>query len=169
MKRHLRHAAARGQALVEFCLVVMVFFLMFFAVVDFGRAVYAYNTVSESARQAARLAIVDQTIGNVQTRAIQAAPALSLTNADVDVCFKSAGAAAWAATNGPVKCVGSGSSAPSCGSPYEAGCFAVVTVRSHFSAITPVIGDLIKDFTLESTSVEAIEYVCPTSDHPSCP
>lgn len=50
--------AAAGQALVEFALAVVVFLLMLMAVVDFGRAIYAYNGVSQAAREIARVTSV---------------------------------------------------------------------------------------------------------------
>jgi Flp pilus assembly protein TadG len=47
-----------GQALVEFALVAPVFFAIFFGLIDGARLVFAYNTVSQEAREAARLAAV---------------------------------------------------------------------------------------------------------------
>lgn len=47
-----------GQSLVEFALVFPVFVLVFFAIVDGARLVFAYNTVAQAAREAARLAAV---------------------------------------------------------------------------------------------------------------
>jgi Flp pilus assembly protein TadG len=46
----------RGQAMVEFAAVSIVFFLLFFIVLDGGRAIYAYATVAEVAREAAHAA-----------------------------------------------------------------------------------------------------------------
>ena len=45
----------RGQALVEFALAIPIFILMLVAVFDLGRGVYAYNGVSEAAREIARI------------------------------------------------------------------------------------------------------------------
>ena len=45
----------RGQALVEFSLALPIFLLMIVAVFDLGRGVYAYNGVSEAAREIARI------------------------------------------------------------------------------------------------------------------
>lgn len=44
----------RGQAMVEFSLVLMVFLVLMMAVFDFGRAVYQNNGVAEAAREIAR-------------------------------------------------------------------------------------------------------------------
>jgi Flp pilus assembly protein TadG len=49
-----------GQALVEFALVVPFLLVILLVVIDVGRAIFAFNTVAEAARTAARVAIVDQ-------------------------------------------------------------------------------------------------------------
>ena len=47
-----------GQALVEFALVAPIFFLLLFAMVDFGRYVYYVQVLNNAAREGARFAIV---------------------------------------------------------------------------------------------------------------
>ncbi len=44
----------RGQATVEFALVVPIFFMIVFGIIDLGRAVYMFNGVSQAAREIAR-------------------------------------------------------------------------------------------------------------------
>jgi Flp pilus assembly protein TadG len=46
---------ARGQALVEFSLAIIVFLTLLLAVFDFGRAIYQYNGVAQAAREIARV------------------------------------------------------------------------------------------------------------------
>lgn len=46
----------RAQGLVEFALIGVVFLLLFFIVIDGGRAIYSYQTVAEAARQGAHAA-----------------------------------------------------------------------------------------------------------------
>ncbi len=48
----------RGQALVEFALIVPLFLAMIFAIFDFGRVIWANDAVGNAAREAARYAIV---------------------------------------------------------------------------------------------------------------
>jgi Flp pilus assembly protein TadG len=48
----------RGQALVEFSLIGIVFFLLIFGMIDVGRAVMNYNTLAEATREGTRYAIV---------------------------------------------------------------------------------------------------------------
>ena len=54
----------RGQALVEFGLVLPILLLLIFGLVDLGRAVYAQNALSEAARDGARWGSVQARAGN---------------------------------------------------------------------------------------------------------
>jgi Flp pilus assembly protein TadG len=49
---------SRGQALVEFAFVAPMFFLLVFAIIDFGRYVYYVQILNNAAREGARYAIV---------------------------------------------------------------------------------------------------------------
>ena len=49
---------SRGQAIVEFALVIPLFVLLLFGLIDLGRYVYLNNTLSQAAREGARLASV---------------------------------------------------------------------------------------------------------------
>jgi TadE-like protein len=49
---------SRGQALVEFAFVAPIFFLLLFAIIDFGRYVYYVQILNNAAREGARYAIV---------------------------------------------------------------------------------------------------------------
>ena len=50
----------RGQALVEFALVLPVFLLIVFGIIDIGRYVYINNAFNQAAREAARYGSVEQ-------------------------------------------------------------------------------------------------------------
>jgi Flp pilus assembly protein TadG len=52
--------ARRGQALVEFALVLPIFLLIVFGIVDVGRYVYLTNAFNEAAREGARYGSVEQ-------------------------------------------------------------------------------------------------------------
>lgn len=54
MKRHRRK---HGQSLVEMAMIAPVLVLMLISVIDFGRAAYAYATLSAAVREGARTAI----------------------------------------------------------------------------------------------------------------
>ena len=57
--RHLR--STRGQALVEFALVLPIFAIMLFGIIDLGRYVFTANSLNNSAREAAQFASVVNT------------------------------------------------------------------------------------------------------------
>jgi TadE-like protein len=54
-----RSARRRGQSLVEFALVLPIFLVILFGLIDLGRAVYLNSTLSQAAREGARLASVE--------------------------------------------------------------------------------------------------------------
>jgi TadE-like protein len=58
-RRTDRLNATRGQSLVEFALVLPVFLLLFFGLLDGGRFVYLNSVISQAAREGARVATVE--------------------------------------------------------------------------------------------------------------
>jgi Flp pilus assembly protein TadG len=58
----------RGQTLVEFALILPLFLLMFFAMVDFGRGFYTWLLVTNAAREGALVAATQQAPAAVQAR-----------------------------------------------------------------------------------------------------
>jgi len=59
-RRGRRHHAQRGQSLVEFAFVLPIIVLVIVAFIEIGRAVFAWNTIANAARQGARVAAVNQ-------------------------------------------------------------------------------------------------------------
>jgi Flp pilus assembly protein TadG len=51
----------RGQGMVEFAAISIIFFLLFFVILDGGRALYAYATIEESVREGAHQAQLTET------------------------------------------------------------------------------------------------------------
>lgn len=154
----MRRSDARGQSLLEFALALPIIVLIMFGILDLGRAVFAFNTLAESARQANRLAIVDQREDEIRNQAIAYAPALRLQAGDVEVCFKSGESLASSCGSGA-----------ECGAPLQTGCLAIVTTSMTFSPATPIISSLAPSIELSSTSVGPIEYVCPRPGRSTCP
>lgn len=139
----------RGQTLVEFALVVPLLIFLLMILFDFGRAIYAYNTISEAARNGARVTIVNQYTPEVQTYAAQRAVALGLTAGQVTVGPDVPGNA-------------------SCSPTIKITCVYKVTVTYSWSAITPIIGNVLGAINLTSTSKVPVESVCTTGPG-SCP
>jgi len=147
-----RHRAGRGQALVEFALVIPIFLLILIAIFDLGRGVFAYNSITNAAREGARLAIVNQTTASITAKAIANAAIAETDAPNVTVAFKEAGPNADPSTN--ANC-----------SPMKIDCFAVVSFQTTYRPITPIVSQLIfsSGVTLTATSIEAIEFVCPNA------
>src|SRR5687768_7515945 len=85
-----RPESRRGQAMVEFALIIPIFLLMIFGILDLGRAVYAYSTLNNAAREGARVAAVDQTLSHIQSIASGHAVGLGLGATAVTVEYRSA-------------------------------------------------------------------------------
>ena len=58
-KRSVRKRNQRGQTLVEFALVVMVFLVIVFGLLEFSRALWTWNTIVQATRAGARFAVVE--------------------------------------------------------------------------------------------------------------
>lgn len=167
------HRRPRGQALVEFALILPIFILLLVGVFDLGRGVYVFSTVNNAAREAVRLAIVDQNCDAIGQVAEQHA-------ASVDVSWSYDGsltpAAACDAASGDIHIQflepdysGADTFADSC-DPGQVdpngprlSCVAQVTVEYGYTPATPIIGNIIGSLTLTGTSRQAVEltYVSP--------
>jgi len=82
-----------GAALVEFALVISLLFLIIFGIIEFGRIFNAQITVTQAAREGARLGVV--TLGDVETvknkvkeRAASVAASIGVEKSDVDVVIE---------------------------------------------------------------------------------
>ena len=77
----------RGQALVEFALVFPVFMLLLFGVIEVGRFVYTDNTLSQAAREGARLAAVEaRWIGDTSVSCVASPDLITSANPGAHVC-----------------------------------------------------------------------------------
>ena len=145
----------RGQGLVEFALVLPLFLVLIMAIVDLGSAVFAYNSITNAAREGARLAIVNQDATKITTRATsQSAVARTPT---VTVNFYRA------ADDGTPDTT---QSCPIGASSFIAvGCLAVVTFQGSYQPITPIIGAIVfgSGVTFTAETVLPVEYSCPNS------
>lgn len=71
------HKGEQGQAMVEMALVLPLLLLLLLGIIEMGRVGYAYITVSNAARSAARVASAGGMDLDIQNAAIIAAPSLN--------------------------------------------------------------------------------------------
>ncbi|MEA2677154.1 MAG: hypothetical protein QOJ81_1295 [Chloroflexota bacterium] len=128
-RQHSRHTATRerGQALVEFALIVPVFAAILFVLLDFGRVIYTQNTVEQAAREASRAGTLEAADASwkyslIRNAAINSAAGVGLTNANI---------------------VGQGCA--DCFYPDGAvsGEIVVVTVNSQVALLTPILSQVL--------------------------
>jgi Flp pilus assembly protein TadG len=160
--RLVRPHRSGGQSLVEFALVIPIIILLIVGFVEIGRAVFAYNTIANAARQAVRVAVVNQ-ISDVtdcdETRpvedpyephwslrgcAIAAAAPLGITTANVSVSYTPPA-----------------STTLSCSPVLHVGCLAAVTVTYQYTPSTPFVSSLIGPISMTQTSEMPVERVFP--------
>jgi TadE-like protein len=150
-----------GQGLVEFALVLPVFVLVLVALFDLGRGVFAFNTLTNAAREGARLAIVNQDVATIVSRAKSQTQIVELEDPSVSVAFYQVGQDGSPDLDHPCDLV-------------AVGCLAVVSFEATYQPFTPMIANLVfKDgVTFEARSVLGVEYRCPNADFPvakDCP
>ena len=153
----------RGQSLVEFALVLPLFLLLVMAIVDLGLSVFAYNSITNAAREGARLAIVNQDAATVTARARSQAAVARLQT--VTVAYYQAN------TDGTPN---TAKTCPLASSTYiGVGCLAVVTFQGSYAPITPFIGSIVfkSGVTFTAKTVLPVEYSCPnaTQTAAQCP
>ena len=86
-----RRAGSRGQALVEFAIIVPIFMLLLFALLDFGRVIYAQQTITQDAREGARAGLVaaldnpitTSSYQKIRDAALRMAPGVALANSNI--------------------------------------------------------------------------------------
>jgi Flp pilus assembly protein TadG len=87
LRRHRERRARgeRGQALVEFAFVAVIFFILVFGIIDFGLGLHSWITVTNAAREGARLGAVHATEAEIIAQARDSAKNLDQTDLDVTV------------------------------------------------------------------------------------
>jgi Flp pilus assembly protein TadG len=81
-----RRQSTSGQAIVEFAIASVAFFLMVFGTLDFGRAIYMYSQLHNAVREGARYGKLYPTdTTTIQNKVIDSASSFDLTTSDVTV------------------------------------------------------------------------------------
>lgn len=162
MSRRPGKRRSRGQSLVEFSLVFPIIVLLIVGFFEIGRAVFAFNTIANAARQAVRVATVNQ-LADVtdcdETRPIEDPyePHWSIRG-----CAIAAGNVLGISTsNVSVSYAKPPSSTLSCSPTLHVGCIATVTVTYSFAVSTPFVSSLIGPIAMSQSSSMPIERVFP--------
>jgi len=166
-----RHSPRRrGQSLVEFALILPIFLVVLFGLIDLGRAVYMNSTLSQAAREGARLASVEaywvgSTDPGCGTAAGPVCPAdLTALRADVldaaNQMMQPFGSIAAGdihlscdATTPPS---GEWTSPPTSCADRDVADLASVRVEMEFESIIPIIGRLLGSIPLSASATMAI-------------
>jgi hypothetical protein len=145
-----RGRKGRGQAMVEFALVIPIFLLLLVGLFDLGRAVFAFNTLTNAAREGARMAIVNQYEPSIVQQAKEASAMIELDLPNVEVHYWQVNPDGTPDTTTPCDRI-------------AVGCLAVVSFEATYKPITPIISNLVfkNGVTFKATSVLSVENSCP--------
>lgn len=160
------HGTARGQALVEFSLIIVVALVLLMAVLDLGRAVYGLTTLSNATREGGRTAIVNQYLPDIRSRTSGTAFALGVDSSAVS-CSTGTATSPSTPTGASGVCVDfrSPDMSTTC-SAGSIGCMAVVTAKWTYTPLTPLIGQFVGPLPLVSTTKVPVESSCAISGCP---
>lgn len=137
-----KHQACRGVTTVEFAIISILFFILLFGILEFGRLFYVFNTVQEVTRRAAREAVVSWAPDNENSikrlalfgsNALPAGAEITLDKIDIQYLNKAGGTVSKGsvpngATDNIEKCLA--------GSPY---CIAYVKVSITDVTYAPMV------------------------------
>jgi len=159
----MRRKRSRGQSLVEFALVLPILMFIVFGVVDGARLVYAYNAVSNAAREAGRTAIINQYVPAIRGKASQQGTLLNLPTGDPGDCNPNGTDPTTPNREGTCVAFLNNAMAAQCAATPKVGCNAVVNVRYLFRGITPGVSAILGSLVMSSTTRQVIESACNTS------
>lgn len=166
-----------GQSMVEFALVLPIFLLMLFGLVDMGRLVYANTTLSQAAREAARVASVQAYwVGNTTDASCNqpggptcpADEAAMRTNVVGTANGMMTSVGTIASSGLHISCTGASASTPTgnwtsppngCSTAAvrtASGSRVSVRIAMTFQPITPLIGQFFNSIELESSATMTI-------------
>jgi Flp pilus assembly protein TadG len=138
------HPRTRGQALVEFALVIPFFLLVLFGIVDMSRFVYESNALNEVAREAARQGTVAwrpvdcnglDRVACVKALVQHRITAVGVASTDITVvCYR-------VPSNGTKPA--DGAQADTCGATWQGGDLVRVQISTRFSLLTPLIAQFL--------------------------
>lgn len=130
-RRDLGEPGHGGQSLVEFALVLPIFLLLIFAVIDGGRAIFAYNQMSQVTRAVARVA---------STTCFETTPRCDETTGSIAASIASQAAGYQSPVTWNVECVDpeTGTVRTSGSNACNVGDLVRVSISASFTLLTPV-------------------------------
>ena len=148
----MRKGHGRGQALAEFAVILPIFILLVVAAIDVGRGVFAYNSITNGAREGARLAIVNQDVSLITRRATEQTRIAEISGPNVTVTFKKPTPNADPSLNATCTTI-------------AVGCVAIVRFETTYQPMTPIIRNILfpAGVTFVATSDEVVEFTCPNA------
>ena len=157
MKLPLRHARekSRGQAIVEFALILPILVLMLLLAIDFGRVFFGWVALNNAARIAASEAGFHpdawKAPGNATLQASYRAEVVADMNA-INCAPTSGGS--WTPAQIPDPTFVNNAAGSFSSDPYEVGDHANVTLACNFSFLTPLVGAIVGQPMLIGASAE---------------
>ena len=136
-----------GQALVETALVLPIFFLIVFGIIDGGRAILAYNTASQATRNVARVASV--TCFDTSPRCDS-----GTAGAPVKDAIDSQNAGIQGPVTWTVQCINPTTNAVA--NPCQVGFIVRVKAATQVTLFTPIIAQAFGIVDVDSTSEQTI-------------
>ncbi len=158
----LGRQSATGQALAEFAIVLPIVVFVIVVFVEMGRAVHAYTTIANAARQGARVAVVNQL--TYATECDTSRPIEDPADAHWSVvgCTVTAGAALGVdAADVSLSFAAPAGTTLSCSPTPRVGCIASVTVVYDFTPVTPLVNVVLGPISMSATSQMPVERVFP--------
>jgi Flp pilus assembly protein TadG len=149
MNRRSSRGDGRGQSLVEFALVLPIFMLIIFGVIDGGRVVFANNDMAQSTRNVARVA---------STKCFETTPACDKGSGPIAAAIASNGSGMLVSPTWTVQCINpvTGNVPTNTEDDFcKIGYLVRVTVTSPMLFVTPVASSL-GPVTLGSKSEQEI-------------
>jgi hypothetical protein len=131
--RRSRKTGERGGTILEFAFILVISFVLIFAIIDFARAFYSFHFISEAAREGTRFASVRG--GSCSPSAVSPCPAFQSDIASYVMQLVPSGI-----NPGSVRVTPDfpGSDLPMCGGTPKAGCPVTVAIEYDFNFIFPV-------------------------------
>ena len=156
-----RQRASRGQALLEFAMVLPLFILLLLILFDFGRVVYTQHTITEDAREGARVGIAAPDLrlsygappqtpqdlyDQIRSAALRLSQGTGLTAAEISGEAVACTLPATVDATSPSTCFYPDG--------FDPGDRVVVNITTEVQIVTPVISNLVGgSFTVTATAI----------------